>query len=87
MSVIQTPIVFKCSHCHENAVINGIATTKPDESLELIHQLVEALTLNGLCPKCQALYNYGAEQERRGYGKFEVKVIAAIEPGEKAPRR
>lgn len=87
MSVIKTPIVFKCSHCHENAVINGIATTKPDPSLELIHQLVAALTLNGLCPKCQELYNYGAAQERRGYGKFNVNIIPAIEPGEKAPPR
>lgn len=60
MSQLSTQPVVKCRRCGRPLVLTHLSTTVPDESGELLFEMMEMVGRKALCDPCQKQYNYYA---------------------------
>lgn len=66
MSQMSNTAVLRCSQCGRPMMLTGLNTTDSDPDSEKLFELMRMIAKNGMCPNCQRVHNYYAQQEQKG---------------------
>jgi len=66
MSALRNQARLRCTRCHRYYTLAALETAQPDPDSKLLHELTKRIAENGLCPNCQKIHNYAANQSLHG---------------------